>query len=129
MHLLQPTGIPMPLLFGTTAIEHWPAMVMEHLGLTDCRSSEASLGRFGGGQETSLGSKGRPVSGGRHSAMRRTLDRVSVLKRSAHGCLEHGRGDAAALERAITYSRLEARRDDGMDADDPGLLALKQQDG
>jgi Ser/Thr protein kinase RdoA (MazF antagonist) len=35
MHLLQPTGIPMPRLFGTAAIEQRPGIVMEHLVGTD----------------------------------------------------------------------------------------------
>jgi len=35
MHLLQSTGIPMPQIFGTAAIEHRPAIVMEHLVGTD----------------------------------------------------------------------------------------------
>jgi Ser/Thr protein kinase RdoA (MazF antagonist) len=35
MHLLQPSGIPMPRIFGTAAIEQRPGIVMEHLVGTD----------------------------------------------------------------------------------------------
>src|SRR5215471_9734894 len=59
--------------------------------------------------------------------MGRTLDRVSFSQRRARGHFEHRRGHATALESMVAYPRLEARVDGRVDADDPGLVAVKQQ--